>query len=161
MDFFWRGCWKVVEKWKSCWKVEGVFNILNFTPSIVKLLVFLCSSIRRALEASRWVFPFGWLRSYIFCSKYSIALSMQQSPEFICICGFKHFFQFNIIVFKIKIKIFENKYNLATRYELLIAITLKWNNVFHIRLYMWFVQQKFGNIFTVSNIYSFYKSIFF
>ena len=32
-------------------------------------------------------------------------------------------------------KIFENEYNVATRYELLNAVTLTWNNLFHIRLY--------------------------
>ena len=36
---------------------------------------------------------------------------------------------------------------MATRYELLNAITLIWNNIFRIRL-MRFVQQKFRNIFT-------------
>ena len=30
---------------------------------------------------------------------------------------------------------FENQYYLATRYMLLNAITLTWNNIFHIRLY--------------------------
>ena len=40
------------------------------------------------------------------------------------------FLQFNIIIF-----IFKNEYNLVTRYELLNALTLTWNNKFHIRYY--------------------------